>query len=359
MSPTFHSLTIKEVRRETADCVSVAFEMPESLKADYHFIPGQYLTLKASLNGEEARRSYSICAGPNDGELRVAIKKVSGGLFSTFANEQLKAGDTLDVMTPMGNFHTPIVATQAKNYAAFAAGSGITPILSIMKAVLETEPKSTFTLFYGNRTADAVIFKEAIEALKNRYMNRLSVHYLLSREYPGSDLFYGRITAEKCSVFCKTLLAWEATDEFFLCGPEEMIEAVRDTLAGLGVDPHKIHTELFQASTDKQAAAQIQERVEALPDIVSTVRVVLDGNNFEFALPAHGDTILDAAMKAGADLPFSCKGGVCSTCRAKLLEGEVMMEVNYALEADELEQGYILTCQAHPQSEMVVVDFDA
>jgi len=357
MSPTFHSLPIKEVRRETADCVSVAFETPESLKVDYYFIPGQYLTLKTTLNGEEARRSYSICASPNDGELRVAIKKVSGGLFSTFANEKLKAGDTLEVMTPMGNFHTPIVATQTKNYAAFAAGSGITPILSIMKAVLEMETKSTFTLFYGNRTVEAVIFKEAIEALKNRYMDRVSVHYLLSREYPGSDLFYGRITAEKCSVFCKTLLAWEATDEFFLCGPEEMVEAVRDTLSGLGVERAKIHVELFLAAGGKQAA-RAQERVEALPDIVSTVRVVLDGNNFEFSLPAHGDSILDAAMKAGADLPFSCKGGVCSTCRAKLLEGEVMMEVNYALEADELEQGYILTCQAHPQSEMVVVDFD-
>lgn len=358
MSPTFHSLTVKEVRRETADCVSVAFETPESLKAGYDFIPGQYLTLKTVLNGEEVRRSYSICAGPNDGELRVAVKKVPGGLFSTFANEHLQAGDTLDVMTPMGNFHTPIAPDQAKNYAAFAAGSGITPILSILKAVLETEPKSTFTLFYGNRTAESVIFKEAIEALKNRFMNRLSVHYLLSREYPGSDLFYGRITAEKCTAFCKTLLAWEATDEFFLCGPQEMVEAVRDTLADLSVDPHKIHVELFQAATGKEAV-QAQERVEALPDIVSTVRVILDGNNFEFSLPAHGDTILDAAMKAGADLPFSCKGGVCSTCRAKLLEGDVMMEVNYALEADELEQGYILTCQAHPQSEKVVVDFDS
>jgi ring-1,2-phenylacetyl-CoA epoxidase subunit PaaE len=358
MSPTFHALTVKEVRRETADCVSVAFETPESLQADYQFLPGQYLTLRTTLNGEDVRRSYSICAGPNDGELRVAIKKVPEGLFSTFANEQLQAGDALDVMTPMGNFHTPILPTQAKNYAAFAAGSGITPILSILKAVLETERNSTFTLFYGNRTADGVIFKEAIEALKNRYMNRLSVHYLLSREYPGSDLFYGRITAEKCAVFCKTLLAWEATDEFFLCGPESMVEAVRDTLAGLGVERHKIHVELFQAAGGKQAA-HAQERVEALPDIVSTVRVILDGNNFEFALPAHGDTILDAAMKAGADLPFSCKGGVCSTCRAKLVEGEVMMEVNYALEADELEQGYVLTCQAHPQSERVVVDFDS
>ncbi|NUO02631.1 MAG: 2Fe-2S iron-sulfur cluster binding domain-containing protein, partial [Saprospiraceae bacterium] len=302
--------------------------------------------------------SYSICAGPNDDELRVAIKKVPGGLFSTFANEQLQAGDTLEVMTPMGNFHTQLLPTQAKNYVAFAAGSGITPILSILKAVLETEPQSTFTLFYGNRTVEAVIFKEAIEALKNRFMGRLSVHYLLSREYPGSDLFYGRITAEKCAAFCKILFNCEATDEFFLCGPQEMVEAVQDTLTDLGADPNKIHVELFQAATGKQAA-QAQERVEALPDIVSTVRVILDGNNFEFSLPAHGDTILDAAMKAGADLPFSCKGGVCSTCRAKLLEGDVMMEVNYALEADELEQGYILTCQSHPQSERVVVDFDS
>ncbi len=358
MSPTFHTLTVKDVRQETADCVSVAFETPELLQAAYHFIPGQYLTLKTMLNGEDVRRSYSICAGPNDGELRVAIKKVPGGLFSTFANEQLQAGAQLDVMTPMGNFHTPILPGQAKNYAAFAAGSGITPILSILKAVLETESESTFTLFYGNRTADGVIFKEDLEALKNRYMERLSVHYVLSREYPGSDLFYGRITAEKCAAFCKTLLDWEATDEFFLCGPESMVEAVRDTLTGFGIDRHRIHVELFLAAGGKQAA-EAQERVEALPDIVSTVRVILDGTNFEFALPAHGDTILDAAMKAGADLPFSCKGGVCCTCRAKLLEGEVMMEVNYALEADELEQGYILACQSHPQSEKVVVDFDS
>ncbi len=358
MSPTFHSLTVKEVRRETADCVSVCFETPESLSGNYQFIPGQYLTLKTTLNGEEVRRSYSICAGPNDGELRVAIKKTTGGLFSSFANDVLKAGDTLDVMTPMGTFHTPIAAAQAKNYVAFAAGSGITPIVSILKAVLETEPESTFTLFYGNRSADTIIFREAIEALKNRFMHRLRIHYLLSREYPGSDLFYGRITAEKCAAFCNILIDIDAVDEFFLCGPETMVEAVRDTLSELGVERKKIHVELFLASGSRQAA-HAQERVEALPDIVSTVRVILDGNNFEFTLPAHGDTILDAAMKAGADLPFSCKGGVCCTCRAKLVEGEVMMEVNYALEADEVAQGYILTCQSHPQSERVVVDFDS
>jgi len=358
MSSTFHSLKVREVRPETADCVSVAFEIPDALRAAYRFLPGQYLTLRTTLAGNDLRRSYSICAGPNDGELRVAIKKVTGGVFSTFANEQLRAADTLEVMTPMGNFHTPLDSAQAKNYVAFAAGSGITPILSIMKAVLETEPQSTFTLFYGNRSSDTIIFKEAIEALKNRFMRRLSTHYVLSREHRGSDLFYGRITAEKCSAFCNTLLDWESVDEFFLCGPEEMVEAVRDTLLALGVERRKIHVELFLASGSRQAA-RAQERVEALPDIVSTVCVVLDGNSFEFTLPAHGDTILDAATKAGADLPFSCKGGVCSTCRAKLVEGDVMMEVNYALEADELEQGYILTCQAHPQSDRVLVDFDS
>jgi len=354
--PRFHSLKIKEVRRETEDCVSVAFEVPEALKPEYRFIQGQHLTLKTQLGGEEVRRSYSICASPFDDTLRVAIKKLEGGLFSTYANEKLKAGDTLDVMTPMGRFFTELGPAQAKHYVAFAAGSGITPVLSIMKAVLQKEPKSEFTLFYGNRRADSIIFHEEIEGLKNEHMGRLSVFHILSREQQGSELLSGRIDADKCSAFCDKLIGPLEVDEYFLCGPEPMIHAIRDTLAGLGVDKKKIHSELFIAGLNGKAQAK-KERAET-ESVRANIRITLDGNSFEFPLSSGKDTILEAALRAGANLPFACKGGVCCTCRAKLVEGEVEMAANYALEPEEVEAGYILACQSHPKTGRVVVDFD-
>jgi ring-1,2-phenylacetyl-CoA epoxidase subunit PaaE len=358
--PKFHPLTVQDIRRETADCVSVAFDLPAELAQDYQFTQGQYLTLKAEINGEEVRRSYSICVSPDDEDLRVAIKKVPGGRFSTFANEVLQAGDTLEVMTPMGNFFTELNPANEKHYVAFAAGSGITPIMSIMKAVLQQEPNSQFTLFYGNRGVDSIIFHEQIEALKSNYLNRLSVHHLLSREHPGVDLFYGRIDADKCNSIFNLLIDPKDVDEFFICGPEPMIHAVRDTLVDqLKVPSKQVHVELFTSPVAPLVPQQETEEEEAVDQsATSTVQVTVDGEMTTFELNPGGKTILDAASEAGSDVPFSCKGGVCSTCKAKVMEGKVKMDINYALEEDEVAAGYILTCQAHPRSERVVISFD-
>lgn len=354
--PKFHELQIADARRETADCVSLAFAVPAELKAEYDFLPGQYLTLRVHMDGQEVRRSYSICSSPYDGELRVAVKRVPGGLFSTYANDQLKAGDALDVMTPMGNFTTPLDASHKGHYVAFAAGSGITPVMSLIKSVLKAEPHSRFTLFYGNRSTDAVIFREQLEGLKNVYLQRLSVHYIMSREYTGSDLFSGRIGADKCRAYCTKLFDVQEVTAFFLCGPIEMTNEIRDTLQELGVARKNIHVELFSAGEE----GQVKRKTEKAPGtaVLSQITVKLDGNQLHFPLASNGETILEAALKAGADLPFACKGGVCSTCRAKLVEGRVDMDRNYALEPDELEAGYILTCQSHPTSDKVMVDFD-
>lgn len=356
--PKFHTLRLKEVRSETDDCVSLAFEVPETLAAEYHFLPGQYLTLKTALDGEELRRTYSICSSPSENELRVAVKKVPGGRFSTYANEALQAGEALEVMTPMGRFHVPIDPAHERSYVAFAAGSGITPIMAIMKSVLEEEPKSQFTLFYGNRMVDSIIFREQIEGLKNEYMGRLRVHHILSREKLGSPLFAGRMTAEKCAQLCDKLLDPLEVDEFFLCGPQPMIEGVSETLKQRGVDAKRIHFELFTASPGGAKAATAKLDKTSKDKVHALVQITLDGNTIEFPLASDADSLLDGALKAGADLPYACKGGVCSTCRARLIAGEVSMDVNYALEPDELEAGYILTCQSHPLTERVAVDFD-
>ena len=355
--PKFHSLKVRELRRETHDCVSVSFEVPEKLRDEYEFLHGQHLTLKTKLNGEEIRRSYSICTSPNDADLRVAIKKIHGGQFSTYANEHLQAGDTLEVMTPMGSFHTSLDSHQKKYYVAFAAGSGITPVMSIMKSVLETEPGSHFTLFYGNRNVDSIIFRDQIEALKNQYMRRFTIHHILSQEDPGAELFHGRITAEKCRVFCSKLLDVEEVDEFFLCGPEPMIDAVQETLQKLGVDRRKIHLELFTSPVGKLGVSE-KKWTPPAQSILSKITITLDGKTFTFDHPSTDVPILDAAQRNGADLPYACKGGVCCTCKAKVLEGEVEMEVNYGLDPEEVEAGYVLTCQAHPKTSRLVISFD-
>ena len=354
--PRFHSLRVRDIRQETPECVSVSFEVPDHLSDTFRFTQGQYLTFKALVNGEEVRRNYSICTSPEEEDLRVAVKLVAGGRFSTYANKELKVGDHLEVMPPLGKFFSSLHPEQQKHYVAFAVGSGITPVISIMKTVLAREPGSRVTLFYGNRTIDSIIFREQIEDLKNIYMDRLSVYHILSREHSDSSLFSGRITGEKCQEFCKTLLDVEAVDEFFICGPYAMMEATRQALESKGVDKKKIHIELF-AAAEKQGK-QVKQAINGKQAIHSLINVTLDGNHFEFPLSSDGETILEAALKGGADLPFACKGGVCSTCKAKLLSGEVTMEVNYALEPEEVEAGYILTCQSHPQTKEVVVDFD-
>lgn len=357
MSIHFEQLTVREVRRETNDCVSIAFEIPDTLKNSFQFLQGQYITLKTKIGGEEVRRSYSICSSPLDDELRVAVKKVPQGVFSTYANEILKAGDQLDVMPPIGKFFTPLLPEQKKNYVGFAAGSGITPLLSIIKTTLQTEQESTFTLVYGNRNRHSIIFRETLEALKNKYMDRFRLIHILSRETTDTPLNSGRIDTDKCLVLCDKAIDLQQTDEFFLCGPEEMIFAVKNVLEQQHVPTQKIHFELFTtAGQQHKKNHQQEEDIDKGPK--SKITVTLDGISFDFELSQKGDAILDAALKHGADLPYACKGGVCCTCRAKLVEGEVDMEVNYGLEPDEIEQGFILTCQSHPKSEKVVVDFD-
>ena len=356
----FYPLKVKDVRAETADCVSVALEVPADLEENFHFAPGQYLTFRRHFDDAEVRRSYSICTSPREGELRVAIKKVEQGKFSTFAHGQLKAGDVLDVMPPMGNFISRKTEKTHREYLAFAAGSGITPIMSIMKSVLESEPESSFTLVYGNRSKHSIIFREAIEALKNKYMLRLRVYYVLSREYMEFPLLSGRINAAKCAEFCQTLLDPKNIDEAFICGPEEMILSVRQELIDQGMPSDQVHIELFTSPDQPKVAHEkwaTEHKNENGP--MCKVSVTLDGNTFDLELGFTGESILDAALKSGADLPYACKGGVCCTCRALVTEGEVEMEVNYALDQHEVDKGYVLTCQAHPRSERVVVDFDA
>ena len=352
----FNLLRVADVRRETEDTVSVSFDVPDELREDYRFIPGQYLTLKRLIGDRDVRRSYSICTSPGEQDLRVAIKQVEGGLFSSYANNELKSGDELEVMTPMGKFCPKLDPGNSKNYLLIAAGSGITPILSIAKSVLELEPDSTVTLIYGNKGFASIIFREEIEGLKNSYMNRFRLIHVLSRENPGLAIFKGRIDQEKCSQLGKTILNYSEVDEVFICGPEEMIEAVSAQLEKEGVDNDRIHFELFTSPLGKLHAVKETSVSEAEKDV--EVVLTLDGDVHEFKMSSGQESILDAATRAGADVPFACKGGVCCTCRAKLLEGEVSMNVNYGLEKDEIENNFILTCQSRPKTARVEVNFD-
>ncbi|MBZ5858748.1 1,2-phenylacetyl-CoA epoxidase subunit PaaE [Flavihumibacter profundi] len=358
MSIHFHSLLISDIRRETNDCISVAFDIPDVLKDTFSFREGQNITLRITINGEELRRSYSICSSPVENELRVAIKAVMDGRFSVYANQTLKKGDRIDALPPTGKFHIHLDSLHKKQYVAFAAGSGITPIISIIKTVLATEPLSEFTLVYGNRNRTSIIFREDLEALKNKYMNRFRVIHILSREITDAPINYGRITADKCEQLGTALINWNNTDHFFLCGPEEMIFTVRDFLLLHGVESTNIHFELF--TTPGQKVSEREKSINATKELgpVASVTVKLDGIAFQFDLPYHGSSILDAALKQGADLPYACKGGVCSTCKAKLVLGKVDMDQNYALEPDEIAAGYILTCQSHPRNPELVVDYD-
>lgn len=358
--PKFYPLKVKDVRPETADCVSVALEVPAELQETFRFTPGQYLTFRTHMNDAEVRRSYSICVSPQENELRVAIKKVEKGKFSGYANDTLKKGDVLDVMPPMGKFSPKEKGVTHKHYVAFVAGSGITPVMSIMKTILETEPNSNFTLVYGNRSRSTIIFREAIEALKNKYMQRLRVYHILSRELMDVVLFNGRIDAKKCTEFCSSLIDIKTVDEAFVCGPEEMILSVRQQLIDLGMPSSHVHMELFSSPEQPRVTHEKWTAEHAFdPTAVSKVSIILDGLTFDMDLPYNGDSILDAALKHGADLPYACKGGVCSTCRAHVAEGSVEMEVNYSLEPDEIRKGFVLTCQSHPRTERVIIDFDA
>ena len=352
----FYPLKVSSLERETEDCTVISFDLPEDLQNTFAFKQGQHLTLRKYLNGEDVRRTYSLCISPSENKLAVAVKKIPTGLFSSFVNEELKAGDILDVMPPMGSFFTELHSDQQKSYVAFAAGSGITPIISIMKAVLESEPKSRFTLFYVNQRVSSIIFKEEIEGLKNKYLNRLQIYHFLTREQLDVPLFYGRIDIDKLNAICNKLINPLTVDEYFLCGPQEMVETIRNGLVEKGVAKNHIHSELF-FTLNGQKKAIAKDYAKELNGSLCAVTIRDGGKQFAFSFDGN-DNILDAALKQGADLPFACKGGVCCTCKAKLLEGKVEMEVNYALEPEEVEAGYILTCQAHPLSQKVVVDYD-
>lgn len=352
MTPIFHRLKIADIRKETKDTVSISFRIPDNLISDYQYEAGQSLTLRTMIKGEDLRRSYSLCSAPYEKEWRVAIKQVENGVFSTYANHELKVGDELDVMTPSGHFKVSTDSSHQKNYVLFAAGSGITPIISIVKSVLKHEPNSSITLFYGNKNFSSIIFREEIEALKNEYLHRFNVIHILSRESLGNPLQKGRIDAKKCESFYTTFLKNEDIDEVYVCGPEEMIHAVKDTFIQKGVDSKHIHFELFGTKSEKIKLEPEEENIKA------NVTIIIDGDSIDLALNSNDENILDAAQKAGADLPFACKGGVCCTCKAKIVEGTVHMDVNYALEEDEVEAGYILTCQSHPTSEKLIVSFD-
>jgi ring-1,2-phenylacetyl-CoA epoxidase subunit PaaE len=352
----FYPLTVAAVRNETRDTIAVTFNVPSELQDSFQYQQGQHLTLRARINDEDVRRSYSICSAVQDKLLRVAIKRTQGGLFSTWANDTLKPGAVIEVMPPMGHFNVPLAAQNARNYVAFAAGSGITPIMSIIKTTLLTEPDSRFTLFYGNRASSTVIFKEELTDLKDMYMDRLQLAYVMSREQQDIDLFNGRITKEKTEQLLRHWVRVEDLDVAFICGPEDMMLGVSAALQEAGMPKQDIKIELFAASIPKHQHKPRAQGIEARNE--TEVTVIMDGSHTSFTMDKDKESILDAGLRAGIDMRYSCKGGVCSTCRCKLVDGKVDMDVNYALEDYEIARGFVLSCQSFPVTDKVVVDFD-
>ena len=360
MSVAFHRLKISNVRRETPEAVSIAFAVPPELAEAYRFDPGQHLTLRTMLGGAETRRSYSICTGPDDGDLRIVIKQQDRGLFSNWIQSAIKAGDSIDVMTPQGRFGIRPDPEASRNYLAIAAGSGITPVMSILRSVLAREPRSRVVLLYGNRTAQSIIFKRELEALKDCYLDRLSVHHVLSRERQELDLFNGRIDAEKIAAVLKATLPADAVDHAFLCGPGDLIENSRSALLRLGVLPERIHVEHFTVDgMPAPAPIRAEPRPEAEADAEAEATVEIRLNGLDHLVPLHsGETIVEAGLRHGLEMPYSCRGGMCCTCRAKLVSGQVRMDRNFSLEPWEMAAGYVLTCQSHPLTPKVAVDYD-
>lgn len=354
-TPRFHRLAVNDLRRETADAVSLTFAIPKDLAEDYAFAPGQYLTLRTTMDGEEVRRSYSICSGPDDGELRIAVKKVDGGAFSSWAADELKFGDELDVMTPTGRFGVAAAPGEARTYVGFAAGSGITPIMSIVKGVLAREPNSRFFLFYGNRSSTSVMFLEVLEELKDRFVDRFSIFHVISGEEQDIPILHGRLDGAKVRVLLRSLVPAENVDHVFICGPTGMSDEIEATCRTIGIAEDRIHVERFVSEFGGKPRPKAVVPASAPPKAFASL--IIDGKRREVPV-AEGEAILDAALRGGVDLPFACKGGMCSTCRAKLVEGKAEMDVNYSLEPWELKAGFILTCQAKPVSEKVVVDYD-
>jgi ring-1,2-phenylacetyl-CoA epoxidase subunit PaaE len=355
----FHKLVVSDVRKETADSISVAFDVPADLQNEYAFIQGQHLTLKLTVKGQEVRRSYSICSPATSSgvkePLRVAIKRVKDGLGSNFINDNIKKGDSIEVMTPNGHFYSELKPTNKKHYVLFAGGSGITPMMSIIRTTLIVEPQSKLTLFYGNYNEDACIFKKEIDDLAAANPGRITVHHIYDKPktagHPAE--FTGMLTKEVVKNLWNKHVERNPVIEYFICGPGPMMENVKQVLEDSNVNKHFIHIEYFTAAIEEP-----KKTADSKGGVVSEVTVIMDGKETTFQLATSGQHILDAAMDAGVDTPFSCKGGVCATCRAKLLEGKVEMDMNYALTDDEVASGYILTCQSHPTTPTVIVDYD-
>ncbi|WP_299889458.1 2Fe-2S iron-sulfur cluster-binding protein [uncultured Lacinutrix sp.] len=351
----FHNIQVKDIYKETKDCSVVTFNIPDNLQDVFSFKQGQHLTLRKFINNEDIRRSYSLCSSPLEKEWKVAIKQIPGGVFSTYANTELKAGDTIEIAEPTGHFYIETEANASRNHIAFAAGSGITPMLSIIKTHLIAEPNSTFKLFYLNRTVKSIIFKEEIEQLKNQFFGRFQVFYFLTKEQRDIPLLNGRFNSEKLQILSKTFIDIEDTNSCFICGPQDMIFLIRDELEKAGLAKEKIHYELFFSgdADDNKIAEVLEHKVDG-----TDVTIIDGGKEFHFIMEDEYDNILDGALAAGADLPFACKGGVCSTCKCEVKEGTVEMKINYALDDKEVARNLVLSCQAVPTSEKVVVDFD-
>jgi ring-1,2-phenylacetyl-CoA epoxidase subunit PaaE len=358
MAKHFYALTVSDVRRETEDCVSIAFDVPDALKSEFAFIAGQYVNLRATIGDVELRRSYSLCSAPHTNEWRVAIKRVEGGQFSQWANALLRVGDEIEVMPPDGRFLYKPAANGARHIVLLAAGSGITPILSILRSVLEREPKSRVSLIYGNRRVRDIIFKEAIEELRDRYLARFQLLHTLSAEPQETALASGRLNAEKVANVFASLIDPSRVDELYICGPNEMIAECVTAATQAGIAETKIHKELFGTPTlptlSKPRDATNSDRADS-----SAVTVTADGIERTLYVPYRGDSVLEVALAAGIDAPYACKAGVCCTCRAQVLEGEVKMDANFTLEQHEIDRGFVLTCQSHPLTPTVKITFDA
>jgi len=353
----FHKLRVAEVKRETPDAVSVRFELPESLRETFAFKAGQHLTFRRTFGGEEVRRNYSVCVSPSEGVLKIGVKKIAGGVFSGWVNDELKVGDELEVMAPHGSFCWAFDADASREYVAFAGGSGITPILSLIKTALALEPRSRFTLFYGNRNSMGVMFLEEIAGLKDRYLDRLSVFHFLEEEEEEIELFNGRLDRAKADQVLSSLVDPGNVDAFFICGPGPMMDAIEEALLAKGVEKPRILIERFTtgplSAAQAAAARALEEKAAGLK-----MSVTLNGRRMQVAFDPANHSILDNVRAAGLPAPFACKGGVCATCRAKVTAGEVSMKVNYGLSEQEIADGYVLTCQATPLTEDVALTYD-
>ena len=354
----FHPLRVASVERLTDDAVAVTFDVPAELREEFRFQAGQHVSIRSPVVGDEVRRNYSICAPATSGRLRIGVKRIPDGVFSSYVAERLRPGDVLDTMTPTGSFSTALDPGQRKRYGAIAAGSGITPVLSILSTALEVEPGSSAVLIYVNRTTLSIMFLEDLEDLKDRYPDRFQLIHVLDEEPLDIEILSGRLDADRLGRILDRLVLADDVDEWFLCGPLPMTDVAREVLLARGGGSERIHRELFFVGPPPAAGDRTPAAAAPEPATGASVTVLLDGRSQSFVLPEDGASILDATLRYRADAPFACKNGVCGTCRAKVVEGKVRMDANYALEPAEVDAGYALACQSHPAADRVVLDFD-